>query len=156
MPQLLWIATSDAVVLALDPMRNLSKLDSIIAALKRCIALEPGYHDSDAELLLGTLEAGASRFVGGPDGSARFAQARAQLGDGALLVDVMYARSTLVAKRDRARLAVTLRAVLAADLTRWPERRLANELARRKAERYLALIDQLVPNTDSSIDPVAR
>lgn len=39
----------------------------------------------------------------------------------------------------------TLENVLAADVTRWPERRLANELARAKAARYLAAIDRLIP-----------
>lgn len=154
-PELLWIATSDAVVLALDPIQHLGELDSITAALKRCIALAPGYHDSDAEILLGTLEAGASRFFGGPDGSAWFAQARAQLGSGGLLVDVMYARTTLVAKQDRARFEATLRHVLRADLTQWPERRLANELALRKAERYLASIDQLVARRAPGAGPDA-
>lgn len=141
---LLWLATIDSLALALDPMGNLAKLGSITAALRRCVELQPGFHDSDAELLLGTLEAGASRFMGGSDGSERFAQARQQLGEGALLVEVMYARGTLVAKQDRPRFEATLRQVLAADLSRWPERRLPNELARRKAERYLAAIDQLM------------
>jgi hypothetical protein len=144
LPQLLWIATSDATLLALEPMSGLGKLPSILAALKRCIALEPGFHDSDAELLLGTLEAGMSQFLGGPDGSARFSEARARLGAGAWIVEVMYARGPLAAKKDRAQLERTLRQVLAADLAQWPQRRLANELARRKAERYLAAIDRLV------------
>lgn len=143
-PQLLWIASADAVLLAMDPMRNLGKLDSITATLERCIALRPGFRDSDAELLLGSLEAGRSRFFGGPDGSARFERARAQQGVGALLVDVMFARGTLAAKRDRARFEATLQQVLAADTSRWPERRLSNELARRKAARYLASIDRLL------------
>lgn len=155
-PQLLWIATADASVLALDPLANLGKLDSILAALKRCIALAPGAHDSDAELLLGTLEAGLSQYLGGPDGSARFAEARAQLGAGALIVEVMYARGTLVAREDRAAFERTLRQVLAADLDAWPERRLANELARRKAERYLAAMEQLMARSVPGAPPDAR
>jgi len=150
-PQLLWIATADAVVLAIDPIRSLGKLRSLTLALERCIALRPGFHDSDAELLLGTLEAGRSRFLAGADGSALFARARAQQGDSALLVDVMFARGTLVAKNDRDRFEATLQQVLAADVTRWPERRLANELARRKAQRYLASIDRLLPAMPSSV-----
>lgn len=144
-PQLLWIAMADAVELAIDPLRHLGKLDAITAALERCIAIRPGFHDSDAELLLGTIEAGRSRFLGGADGSERFARARAQLGEGALLVDVMFARATLVARGDRAGFVATLEHALAADLARWPERRLANALAQRKAARYLAAIDQLFP-----------
>lgn len=143
-PQLLWLATADAVLVAIDPLRNLGALRSITRALERCIALRPGFHDSDAELLLGSFEAGRSQFLGGADGSARFARARAQLGDGALLVDVMFARGTLVANEDRARFEATLKRVLATDVTRWPERRLANELAQRKAARYLASIESLL------------
>src|SRR5690606_29707323 len=144
-PQLLWITTADAITLALAPLANIGKLASIRKGLERSIALRPGFHDSDAELLLGTLVAGQSRFLGGPDGSAWFARARRQRGQGTLLVEVMFARGTLVAQRDRARFAATLRQVLAADVTRWPERRLSNELARRKAERYLAVIDRFFP-----------
>ena len=142
---MLWIATTDAVVLATDPLRGLARLGMITTTLERCVALEPGFHDADAELRLGTLAAGRSQFLGGADGEAWFAQARARRGDGALLVDVMFARGTLVARQDRDQFERTLRAVLAADVSRWPERRLANELARRKAERYLAAIDRLIP-----------
>ena len=144
-PQLLWITTADAVTLALDPMKNIGRLAAIIRGLERSIALAPGFHDSDAELLLGAFEAGRRQFLGGADGSAWFARAHGQCGEGALLVDVMFARGTLVANRDRARFKATLEKVLAADVTRWPERRLSNELARRKAERYLAAIDRLIP-----------
>jgi hypothetical protein len=82
---------------------------------------------------------------GGSDGSALFERARTLAGDGALMVDVMYARGTAVARKDRALFTSTLQRTLAADVTRWPERRLDNELARRKARRYLAAIDTLIP-----------
>jgi hypothetical protein len=143
-PQMLWIATADAVSLAVDPLANLAKLGSITATLERCIALHPGFHDSDAELLLGALQSGRSQFLGGPDGAAWFARARTQLGSGGLLADVMFARGTAVATKNRALFEATLRKVLGTDATRWPDRRLANELARRKAERYLAAIDRLI------------
>ena len=142
---LLWIATTDAVRVALDPMRNLARLGSAIAALERVLALKPGFHDADAELLLGSLEAGRSSVFGGSDGSARFAAARKHLGEGALLVDVMTARGPAVARKDRAQFTRLLEGALAADLSRWPERRLANELAVRKARRYLDAIDRLIP-----------
>ncbi len=82
-------------------------------------------------------------MLGGDDGAASFARAR-QLAPGALLIDVMYARGTAVARKDRALFESTLANVLAADLSRWPERRASNELARRKALRYLAIEDRLV------------
>ena len=66
-------------------------------------------------------------------------------GPGALIVDVMFARGTAVARKDRALFTSTLEKVLATDPTQWPERRLANELARKKARRYLAAIEKLLP-----------
>lgn len=143
-PHLLWIATADATLLAIAPMQNAGKLNAIMHALASCIARRPGFHDSDGELLLGLLESGRSQFLGGPDGSATFAKARTQRGRGALLVEVMFARGTLVAKRDRAQFTATLQRVLAANVAQWPEQRLSNELARRKAQRYLAAIDALM------------
>ena len=143
-PAMLWIASSDAVLLALDPLRNLAKLGPLTEALTRCTQLAPGFHDADAEILLGTLAAGRSRFLRGDDGTRHFEAARKSLGAGALLVDVMYARGVAVARQDRGLFVTTLERVLAADVTRWPDRRLANELARQKARRYLAVADKLI------------
>ncbi|MEO7096199.1 MAG: TRAP transporter TatT component family protein [Polyangiales bacterium] len=143
-PALLWLATTDAVSLALAPMANFTKLPDIRAALTRCAELAPGAHNADAELLLATLEAGTGAVFGTSDGHAAFDRARSASGPGALLVDVMFARGTAVARKDRALFTSTLEAAVAADVSQWPERRLANELARKKARRYLAAIDKLV------------
>jgi hypothetical protein len=144
-PALLWIASAEGVRIAIDPVRGLARLPVTMATLERVIALAPGAHDADAELLLGSLRAATYRLRGGPDGAGLFAAARRALGEGALLVDVLEARAIAVARADRAAFTAQLERVLAADVTRWPERRLANELARRKARRYLAAIDALVP-----------
>jgi hypothetical protein len=142
---LIWIASVLAVRIAIEPAAHLGSLPTAIAMLARTAELAPGAHDAQGEIMLGTLEAARARFVAGPDGSARFAAARRALGDGALIVDVMYARAIAVAKQDRALFTSTLERVLVADLARWPERRLSNELARRKARRYLAAADALIP-----------
>ncbi len=142
---LLWIATTDAVSIALDPLRNFSRLPAVEATLRRCMELAPGFHDADAEILAATLEAGRGALLGTGDGQAAFDRARTRAGDGALMVDVMYARGTAVARKDRALFVATLERVLATDVERWPERRLANELARRKARRYLAAAAALIP-----------
>jgi hypothetical protein len=145
-PHVLWIATAGAVQLALDPLKNLAQLPVIRAALARCAELAPGFRNADAEVLLGTLQAGQASFFGGKDGSEYFTRARTLAGEGVLNVEVMFARGVAVARKDRALLTSTLERVLAADLRRWPEQRLANEVARKKARRYLAAADKLVPN----------
>lgn len=145
-PALLWIASADAVELALEPMKHLGKLGMIKAQLATCSKLAPGFHDADAELLLATLTSALSMLPGGRDGAAEFARARKLAGEGALIVDVMMARGVGVARKDRALFETTLQQVLAADLSKWPERRLSNELAKRKARRYLAAAQTLLPS----------
>lgn len=143
-PVLLWLATTDAVNLALAPMANFTKLPEIRSTLARCAELSPGAHNADAEILLATLDAGTGAVFGTGDGNAAFDRARAAAGAGALIVDVMFARGTAVARKDRALFTQTLEKVLAIDPAQWPDRRLGNELARRKARRYLAAIDKLI------------
>lgn len=144
-PAVLWIAMAGSVEIALAPFANLTKLPVVKATLARIAEVFPGYHDADAEILLGTLEAATSAMFRGADGVERFAAARKLAGERALSVEVMFARGVAVGRKDRALFTTTLERVLAADVTRWPEHRLANEVARKKARRYLAAIDTLIP-----------
>ncbi len=144
-PAVLWIGMAGSVQIALAPIANIARLPTVKATLARIAEVAPGYHNADAEILLGTLEAAMSAMFRGTDGAARFDAARKLAGERALAVDVMFARGTAVARKDRALFTATLERVLAADVTRWPEHRLANELARTKARRYLAAIDTLIP-----------
>lgn len=145
-PFLLDIASAEAVRVAIDPLgAGISRLKRAIATLTRCTELAPGIHDAQGELLLGSLLSATSRFFGGADGEAQLAAARRLLGPSAIIVDVTYARSIAVAKQDRQLFLRLLDRALAADLTQWPDRRLSNELARRKAQRYRAAVDALIP-----------
>lgn len=145
-PYVLHIASAEAVRVAVDPFTaGMSRLKRAIATLTRCIEVAPGFRDAEGEILLGSLHAGTSRFFGGADGEAQFAAARRTLGPSAILVDVVYARSVAVARQDRPLFERLLDTALATDLSRWPDRRLANELARIKAERYRAAVDGLFP-----------
>jgi UDP:flavonoid glycosyltransferase YjiC (YdhE family) len=138
-----WLATTDAVRVAVDPLRGFAQLGSITDTMNRCAQLAPGDHDADAELVLATLAAVRSQLFGGDDGAEEFAIARNLAGPGALMVDVMYAKAIGVARRDRKLFETTLHHVLDADLSQWPDRRLGNELAKLKAARYLAAADAL-------------
>ncbi len=144
-PALTWIAQAEAVQLALDPLVHLAELPGIVALLERCAALAPGANDGAAELVLATIAGSRPTFAGGDGGEVAFARARKAAGDGVLIVDVLAARTGAVTRKDRAAFAMLLRGVLDVEPTRWPERRLANELARLKARRYLAAIDTLIP-----------
>jgi hypothetical protein len=56
---------------------------------------------------------------------------------------VLYARYYATVVQDRDLYVRTLKEVLATPGSIWPEQRLANELARRRAARYLAQVDEL-------------
>ncbi|MEO8699231.1 MAG: TRAP transporter TatT component family protein [Kofleriaceae bacterium] len=137
-PAALWIASAEIVRLAQAPFAHAAELPAIRALLERSAAVAPGLRDGEAELLLATLAA-----LTGGDSTAAFARARAAAGPGALIVDTMLARTC----GDRALFRTTLERVIATDPAAWPDRRLANELARRKARRYLTAIDTLVPGS---------
>ena len=145
-PFLLHIASAEAVRVAVSPITaGLRRLQRATATLARCTEVAPGFRDAEGELLLGSLRAATSRFLGGPDGEAQFAAARRVLGSSAIAVDVIYARSIAVARKDRQLFLRLLDGALAADLSRWPDRRLPNEMARIKAQRYRAAVDALIP-----------
>jgi TRAP transporter T-component len=141
----LWLAMVGAVRLAVAPLANVSRLADIKAALAAVATKQPGFSNADAELLLGTLEAATHRLFGGADGTARFTAARTSTQGKVLNVDVMHARAVAVANKDRDLFVSTLERVIATDITKWPEHRLANELAKQKARRYLESIDTLIP-----------
>jgi hypothetical protein len=111
----------------------------MIAVLRRVVALAPELDDGQAQLLLAVLLASAPRVAGGDldEAERRLAAARQRSGGRLLIVDVLEARAVAVATGDRARFfAALVRAATTAPSV-WPERRLANELAQRKARRYL-------------------
>jgi hypothetical protein len=150
-PFVLHIASAEGVLIALNPLgAGIPRLDRAIATLTRVTTVAPGLRDAEGEILLGSLLAGKSRFFKGPDGEAQFATARRLLGPSALLVDVTYARAVAVTRQDRELFLRLLDAALAADLSQWPERRLMNEIAKLKAERYRGVVDMLIPPASST------
>jgi hypothetical protein len=134
---LLWLGVAETCALAIDPLHHLGALALADAALTRSAALAPGLADATAALTLASLHAATSKLLGGDDGTAALARARIATGGRVLLVEVVAAHGAAIAHGDRAGFEATLRQVLAADLARWPEHRMVNELAVRKARRYL-------------------
>ncbi|CAN5918216.1 hypothetical protein BH11MYX3_BH11MYX3_21980 [soil metagenome] len=116
----LWIALAAGMRLAIDPFHHLADLPAIESVLTRCTELAPGFHDADGELMLATLTAARAQVFGGDDGAELFARAHTLAGDGALMVEVLFARGTAVARKDRALFEATLTRVL--DPARVPRR----------------------------------
>ena len=141
-----WVALGLATAVSMNPLsgKRRALLPVAQALLERIVALQPDHRDATAHVLLGAIHSARSRLLGGdpPAGRKHFERARALTGGGALLVDVMLARTYAVTPGDRQLFRQALERVLAADPTRWPERRLVNEMARRKARRYLDVEDR--------------
>jgi len=70
-----------------------------------------------------------------------------QAASGQRLPRVMMAKTLLVATGERAAFKATLESVLAAPRDVMPRARLANEIARRRAARYLEGMNEMFPRT---------
>jgi hypothetical protein len=141
-PGMFWVALGLGTMIGMDPMDagvNVY-LPAVLAMLERVIALDEAHQNGLALMTLAIILSSQSAAVGGdPDrGKALFERARALTGGNALMLDTMMARTHAVTTRDRAAFRALLGRVLQTAPSIWPEQRLANELAHRKARRYLA------------------
>lgn len=142
LPGMFWVAMGLASVIGMFPeeLALLVRLPQAERLLGRVVELDERFSDGLAHITLGILHSTRSAAVGGnPErGKKHFDRARALTGGKSLMVDVMYARYYAVATRDRALFIDTLVQALRTAPSIWPENRLSNELAHRKARRYLA------------------
>lgn len=145
-PGMFWVALGLATMIGMDPGdgRLVSHLPLVEALLARVIALDDDALDGLPHMTLGIVLSAQSAAVGGDParGKRHFARARAVTGGKSLLVPVMMARTYAVATRDEALFRGTLLEVLRTPPGIWPAGRLANELAHRKARRYLEHADR--------------
>ena len=136
-----WVALGLGTMIGMDPGdgRLVAHLPLVEALLERVIALDDDYLDGLPHLTLGIVLSSQSAAVGGDParGKRHFARARALTRGKSLLVPVMMARTYAVVTRDEALFRSTLLEVLRTPPGTWPAGRLMNELAHRKARRYL-------------------
>lgn len=137
-----WVALGLGTMIGMDPTspRLAARLPLVVALLERVIALDDAHLDGLPHMTLGIVLSARSAAVGGdPErGRQHFERARAITGGKSLMVDVMMARSYAVTVRDKILFRDTLRRVLQTRPDIWPQGRLSNEMAQRKARRYLA------------------
>jgi TRAP transporter TatT component family protein len=121
-----------------DPSRAVD-LPRAIALLERARQLDPSYYFGGAQMVLGIIYCSAPKAAGGdPErGQRYFEEAVAQTGGRYLLPRVMAARQCDVRLGARAHFERTLHEALAAAPTREPRFHLANEIAKRRAARYV-------------------
>ncbi|MCG8416846.1 MAG: TRAP transporter TatT component family protein [Proteobacteria bacterium] len=137
-----WVGLGLASLAGMDPENPVlaARLTLAEGLLLRVAELDSGFSDGLADMSLGILYSARSAAVGGnpAQGKRHFARARRITGGKSLMVEVMYARYYAVTTRDRALFRDALMRVLRTPPSIWPENRLSNEMAQRKARRYLA------------------
>lgn len=141
-PGLYWagMALASAINLHRDEIDRVADLPKAQALLERAQALDPAYYLRGPALALAVIFASQGKAVGGdPDRAKKlFDEVIAATGGKFLMAKVMYARFYATVVLDRDLYEKILKDVLATPASIWPEQRLANELAHRRARRYLA------------------
>lgn len=130
----------------------LADLPFAVACFERVFALDPTFNNYAPYVAMGSYYARTSESLGGEPARARemFETAIARTGGNFLTYKVMMARVYAVMVQDRALYTRLLQEVIdAGDVM--PQQRLANQIAKRRARRYLAQVDDLIaPAEDPS------
>jgi tetratricopeptide (TPR) repeat protein len=146
-PGLNWagVGLASAINLHRDDIARVAELPKAISLLERAYELDRGYYNYNAGLSLAVIYSSQAKAVGGDPDRARalFQEVMEKTRGRYLMAQVLYARYYATVTLDRPLFEKTLKQVLATPGSIWPEQRLANELARRRAARYLALADDL-------------
>ena len=144
-PALYWTAAAlgSAIAVSKNDMALVADLPIVRALLNRALELDEGWGDGALHEFFIVLEMSGSE----PDAVARAEQhfqRAVELKRGrAVSPLVTFAETVCVKQQDRRRFQALLQQALAFDPNRFPEQRLANLLAQRKARALLANIDYL-------------
>ncbi len=139
------LALASAINLNRTDLGRVADLGKAVAMIKRAYDLDPNFANGGPAMTLGVIKASQGKAMGGdPDAAKKyFEQAIASTDNKYLLSRVMMARFYCVITENRELFEKTLKAVLATPADVFPEQRLANELAKKRAARYLARIEDL-------------
>lgn len=146
-PALYWAAGSWMSWIALnvgspEAMMDIPKVE---AMLQRVIELDETYYYGTAHAMLGGFYSAQPKNMGGNPEMANkhFQKAFKISGSKLLVVQLMYAKFYAVQIQDKALFVQTLNEIIATPLNSFPEKNLANEVAKRKAKDLLEKVDTL-------------
>lgn len=138
------LALASSINLNRQDLARVVDLPKAIALIKRSHELDPAFYNAGAAMTLGVIYCSQGKAIGGdPDlGKKMFEEAIATTGGKYLMTKVMFARFYAVIVQDRDLYIKTLKEVLATPNDVYPQQRLANALAKKRAERYLKKIEE--------------
>ena len=129
----------------LDSVEAFADIPRLEGLMKKVHELDPAFHYAGPHLFLGAFYGGRSRMLGGNPEKSRhhFEKALALTEKKFLLVRLLFAKTYAVQNQNRELFESQLQAVVNAPPDLFPEQRLANEVARKKAAQLLDQIDEL-------------
>ena len=137
------MAWASAINLNRSDITRVAELGRALAMVKRAYALDPSFYNGAAAMTLGLANASQAKALGGDSVLAKkyFDEVVNLTGGKYLLAKLLEARFYAVQVQDRALYEQLLHDVVSAPADIMPSQRLANELAKRKAARYLAQVE---------------
>ena len=129
----------------LDSVEAFADIPRLEGLMKKVHELDPAFHHAGPHLFLGAFYGGRSRMLGGNPEKSRhhFEKALDLTENKFLLVRLLFAKTYAVQNQNRELFESQLQAVVNAPPDLFPEQRLANEVARKKAAQLLDQIDEL-------------
>jgi hypothetical protein len=146
-PALFWagMPLASAVNVSRDDVTMISLLPKAKALVARALELDETYYHGGGHMIFGALLGSMSPTLGGDPNKSRthFEKALSITGRRFLMVQLMYAKTLAVQLQDRKLFDSLLDEILKADLSIFPEQKLANVAAKRRARRLLARAKEL-------------
>ncbi|HVS17808.1 MAG TPA: TRAP transporter TatT component family protein [Planctomycetota bacterium] len=139
------MALASAINLNRSDIARVAELPKAVAMIKRAYALDKTFYNGMAAVTLGLVNASQGKAMGGdPDAAKRYFEEAIQLTSGKyLMARVLQARFYAVVIQDRVLFDKILHDVLSTAPDVMPSARLPNELAHRRATRYLKQAEDL-------------
>ena len=146
-PALFWTAYAWVSLINLQPNDpdKLAKLPNVELIMQRVMELDENYFCGGAHMFYGAYYGGRPKILGGDPVKAKQHLERAiEISRGKYLMPkFLLAKYYAVQAQDRECFEQTLREIISAPRDLFPEQSLANQLAKRNAERYLGYADEL-------------
>lgn len=146
-PALFWTAYAWGSIINLqqDKPARLAELPKVESMMQRVLELDESFFFGGAHLFYGAYYGGRPEMLGGDPSEAKQHIERAiEISNGKyLMAKFLLAKYYSVSVQDRELFEHTLQEILSAPPDLFPEQRLANELAKRRAERWLKRADEL-------------
>jgi len=129
----------------LDSVEAFADIPRLEKLMNKVHDLDPSFHHAGPHVFLGAFYGGRSKMLGGNPEKSRqhFEKALVLTENKYLLVRLLFAKTYAVQNQNRELFESQLQAVVEAPVDIFPEERLANQVARKKAAQLLEQIDEL-------------